>query len=280
MPAFSTVLPLIFAHFSVLTSNETALFFWTFFNVQYLKIRRGKGQVRSDGSRYAVPLIVTKPRKYAPASATKEQALPKTKPLLITGAHDSGKTRWLTRLFDEAQSIWGPKSKAQSKGEPLWLSALRPLSAWSDNKNIANWWEKAEKNSEHIPFNKLPMWRRSEILPLYVEETKAVLFIDDAHKLTGRKLQIARECVLTSTNLRNSQRAKSRESPPTCATIVLRRQTEIIRLDSEVAYDATNILVMWISYWLVAAVLIGFWEAALVLGGIKAARFWPPRCSF
>ena len=29
-------------------------------------------------------------------------------------------------------------------------------------------------------------------------DTKAVLFIDDAHKLAGRKLQIARQCVLAS----------------------------------------------------------------------------------
>ena len=269
MHAFSTVLPLIFAHFSVLISNETALFFWTFFNVQYLKIRRGKGQVRSDGSRYAVPLIVTKPRKYAPASATKEQALPKTKPLLITGAHDSGKTRWLTRLFDEAQSIWGPKSKAQSKGEPLWLSALRPLSAWSDNKNIANWWEKSEKNSEHIPFNKLPMWRRSETLPLYIEETKAVLFIDDAHKLTGRKLQIARECVLAA-RIFVIAASEEQRIAPNLRTIVLRRQTEIISLDSEVAYDATNILV-WIT--ILGCLLIDFWQGAVAIGGIKALGY-------
>ena len=36
------------------------------------------------------------------------------------------------------------------------------------------------------------------MLPDYCRDTNAVLFIDDAHKLAGRKLEIARLCVMAS----------------------------------------------------------------------------------
>ena len=97
-------------------------------------------------------------------------------------------------------------------------------------------------------------------------DTKAVLFIDDAHKLAGRKLQIARQCVLAS---RVFVIAASEEQriPPNLRTIIMRRKPQVFRLDTEAAYDATHIL-MWII--LASCLVIGWWEAALVIGGLKA----------
>ena len=93
-----------------------------------------------------------------------------------------------------------------------------------------------------------------------------MLFIDDAHKLAGRKLQIARKCVLSS-RLFVIAASEEQRMPPNLRTVVMRRDPQIFRLNSEVSYDATN-LFMWA--FLVACLAAGWWEAALVLGGLKA----------
>jgi hypothetical protein len=48
---------------------------------------------------------------------------------------------------------------------------------------------------------------------------------------------------------------------------MLRRKPQIFRLDSEVAYDATHILMWFIT---VCFLAIGWWEAALIVGGMQA----------
>ncbi|CAK2053809.1 hypothetical protein VCRA2121O157_350003 [Vibrio crassostreae] len=46
------------------------------------------------------PLIVDAPRRFAPSRDRKETSLRRKECQLITGAHDSGKSRWLMRLKD------------------------------------------------------------------------------------------------------------------------------------------------------------------------------------
>lgn len=103
--------------------------------MEYLKIRRTKSQVRADGSRYAVPIFISKTRKYG--KVTSEQSISVKQSVLVTGAHDSGKTRWLTRMHEHATEIWGAKNKAK----PLYLDSLSPLSAWTDCTAIGKWWD-------------------------------------------------------------------------------------------------------------------------------------------
>ena len=235
--------------------------------MEFLKIHRSKSQVRADGSPYAVPLYVTKTQRMG--NTISEEAISTKRPILVTGAHDSGKSKWVDRLYENAAEIWGTKSKTA----PLYLHTLRPLVAWSDEPDVEKWWEakrqeeeKTDLNNARAPWKALKQYQRAETLPDYCKDTKAVLFIDDAHKLAGRKLQIARQCVLAS---RVFVIAASEEQrlPPNLRTVVMRRDPQIFRLNSEVAYDATNLL-MWA--FLVACLAAGWWEAAAVLGGLKA----------
>lgn len=55
--------------------------------------------------------------------------------------------------------------------------------------------------------------------------------------------------------------------PPNLRNVLMRRDPQIFRLDTDVAYDATHIL-MWT--FVVACLAAGWWEAAVVLGGLKA----------
>jgi len=94
------------------------------------------------------------------------------------------------------------------------------------------------------------------------------VFIDDAHKLSGRKLQLARECLLAS-RLFVISASEEQRIPPNLRNVILRREPQIFRLDSDVSYDATKIL-MWSI--IALCIMAGAWEAALVLGGLHGRR--------
>ena len=159
--------------------------------MEFLKIHRSKSQVRADGTAYAVPLFVTKTRRKG--ATISEEAISIKRPILVTGAHDSGKSKWLERLQQHAGEIWGTKSKTA----PLCLHTLRPLAAWSDEPDVEKWWEgkrqeeeKTDLDNARAPWKALKQYQRAETLPEYCKDTKAVLFIDDAHKLAGASCKL------------------------------------------------------------------------------------------
>lgn len=240
-------------------------------SLQYLCFQR---QTSASGSRRVTPIVKKKDRKYGPVVDT--EIIGRKAPTLITGMHDSGKSRMLNKIYAEEREIFGAKIKSPA----LWLGALQPLAAWSDSQNIAAWWdnranEQAERFSEKgdvdrnnlpRPWSKLKAWERTEALPDYIAETGAVVFLDDCHKLAGRKLQIARECAMAARIWIASTSTEAR-IPPNLRSVMLRRDPQIIRLGSDVAYDATNVFT-----WLLAVALIvaGAWEAGFVVAGLKA----------
>ncbi len=273
--------------------------------MQYLCFQRQK--YGADGTaRYVLPIIKRKDRKYGPVTDT--EVIGRKTPTLITGAHDSGKSRMLQKLHEEERAIWGKKIDAAA----LWLGALRPLGAWSDAEHVAAWWDAraatltaqasarraasemaddlasveanrrsrlsaaagtkvgaggtAAKPDQLRPWTKLKAWERAEALPDYIRDTGAVLFLDDCHKLAGRKLQIARECALAARVWVASASSENR-IPPNLRSVMMRRDPQVIRLGTDVAYDATNVMT-----WMLALVLLaaGAWEASIVVAGLKA----------
>ena len=233
--------------------------------MKYLKLRNSKRQVRKDGSSYTVPLYVYKTGGRF-GKVTKEETISIKKPIIITGAHDSGKSRWLTRMYDQERAIWGGKIKYPA----LWLGAFRPLAAWCENPYVMQWWEERRTNDKdedkYRPWSNLKQWERAEVLPEYIQSTHAVIFVDDAHKLQGRKLQIARECILASRIFVLSASEEQRLAP-NLRGVVDRRQPQTYRLGSEVAYDMTKPLIWMI---VIVAMGAGWFELAMVLGGMTA----------
>ena len=240
--------------------------------LQYLCMQRQKyGPEGKD--RYVQPIIKRKARKYGPVVDT--EVIGRKTPTLITGAHDSGKSRMLEKLHQEERAIWGKKIEAPA----LWLGALRPLGAWADAEHVAAWWdarattltakvgagETAAKPELLRPWAKVKAWERAEALPDYIRDTGAVLFLDDCHKLVGRKLQIARECALAA-RVWIASASDEQRIAPNLRAVMMRRDPQIIRLGTDVAYDATSVLT-----WMLALVLLaaGAGEAALVVAGLK-----------
>lgn len=228
--------------------------------MRFLKLRTDHKRQRKDGSRYVTPLIVDAPRRFAPSKDRKETSLRRKECQLITGAHDSGKSRWLLRLRDNRYEIWGKKS------QPVLLEALMPLSSWIEVKGIERWhYDKFSQDGDFTPWQKLNLQQKAELLADYLLDTEAMLFIDDAHKLTGRKAQIARKCLL-STKLWLMTTSEEGRLPPSIRPIVERRNPQRTNLESDVSYDSTQALI-W--FMVALCVVAGAWEAGAVIGGLQ-----------
>ena len=120
--------------------------------MQYLRIKQGARQIRANGSSYAVPIVITKTKKYG--QVVSEKYISRKQPVLITGAHDAGKTRWIDRLYQSARNIW-----SKYPDPPLFLDAVRQLSSWSDATCVENWWtRKAKQDASLKPWSKLKAW--------------------------------------------------------------------------------------------------------------------------
>lgn len=228
--------------------------------MEYLKIRRSKSQKRADGSSYAVPLVVKKTKKYG--KVISEKAVSRKKPILVTGAHDSGKSYWLSRLYQSDKDIWSKYPEPS-----LFLDAIRPLSAWSDAPCVVRWWGKKQKIDNDLPpWSKLKAWERQDLLAEYLTENKALLFIDNAHKLSGRKLQITKEC-LSSSSIFIMAITDEERLPPSIRNMILKRNPQTFRLGTETAYDGTQALVFILA---LASLGAGWWEISIVLAGLTA----------
>lgn len=226
--------------------------------MQFLTIKKHHRQ-RQDGKEHAQAIVVKKNRKFGEVESQK--CLKTTLPVLLTGAHASGKSYWLDRLYKDAARVWASRSSF----EPLNLSAIRPLSAWTDSKALETWWAMRDNSNEERHWSKLKAHERTDALPLYLKETKAVLFVDDAHTLSGRKLKLVQECVRVAGVWVLTCSDEGRLSPG-LRKDVLFAEPQIFRLDTDVAYDVTTVL-MWI--FIAIATGMGMYELAVVLGGLK-----------
>jgi hypothetical protein len=229
--------------------------------MRYLKLRTNT-KPRACGLASVTPLIVDAPRKFA--KQKKETPLQRKRCQLITGAHDCGKSRWLNRLHEGWKPIWGAKVKSS----PVYLGALQPVSTWTDQLHVENWFDRQPSVDATRPNRKwqsLNQQQRADQLEHYLAATGALLFIDDAHRLTGRKLQIARLCLISSKIWLVASAAENR-LPPNVRPIIERRDPQRIKLSTDASYDATSTL-MWGMVFV--ALVIGWWEVSLVLGGLK-----------
>ena len=228
--------------------------------MRFLKLRTDHNRTRRDGSRYVTPLIVDAPRRFAPSKLRRETSLRRTRCQLITGAHDSGKSRWLNRLRENRHGIWGRQS------QPVLLEGLMPLSSWVEIKQIDQWYlGYTREQASPTPWHKLNLQQKADLLAEYLLDTQALLFIDDAHKLTGRKAQIARQCML-SAKLWLVAVSEEGRLPPSIRPIIERRDPQRTNLESDVSYDTTRALI----WFLVALCIVsGAWEAGAVIGGLQ-----------
>ncbi|QHJ01745.1 hypothetical protein GT347_27190 (plasmid) [Xylophilus rhododendri] len=193
----------------------------------------------------------TRARKYGPV--LDEQVLSIRRDIVITGPNACGKSRWLTKLHLRCGEIW-------PKRPTLYVRSMEPLQSWFEDPRIAAYAEQQGR-----PWAKLRSYERVDMLIEWIAEEKAVLMLDDAHKLAGRKLDIAVRMATRSRILVVG--AFAHQSIPMSLRLLMdQRNPQRIALRGEAAYDATSIA-MWLL--LLITMAAGWWQLAAVLGGMK-----------
>lgn len=203
------------------------------------------------GVRRRVPIVRERGRKFGPI--LDEQCLSIKRDLLITGANSSGKSRWLAKLDSKAPEVWPKKEK-------IFIRAMEPLQRWYDDERVAAFVLARGKS-----WDKLKAYERVDALIEWVKATRAVVLLDDAHKLTGRKLNIAIQLCREAGLLVVGAWAENSISM-TLRMLIDKRDPQRVPLSSEAAYDVTA-LAMWLV--ILASMGAGWWQLAAVVGGMK-----------
>lgn len=206
---------------------------------------------RVSGAPRRVPIVRERARKFGPI--LEERVLSIKKDMLITGPNSSGKTRWLTKLDNQAEEIWHGKEK-------LFLRATEPLQRWYEDPRVI-----AMVAAKGRDWAKLKSYERVDALITWIKSERVLLLIDDAHKLAGRKLDIAIQACREAGRLIVGAFAEN-AIPMSLRMLIDKRDPQRVGLASEAAYDVTN-LAMWLA--ILTAVGAGWWQLAAVMGGMK-----------
>lgn len=207
---------------------------------------------RPDGTLRRVPIVRERVRKYG--QITDERVLSVKRDVLVCGPNASGKTRWLHKLNDGAAEVWAAKPK-------IFLRCTEPVQRWVEDPRVI----KAAESHYQRSWSKLKAFEKADALVRWVGASRALLILDDAHKLAGRKLdlvmQMCRDCSRLVVG------AWSENSLPMSLRMLLdKRDAQQIDLKSEAAYDITG-LAIWMV--IIAALMAGWWQLAAVMAGMK-----------
>lgn len=197
----------------------------------------------------------------------KDTYISKVKPIIIYGKAAAGKSKELSKLFEQRNLIWD-----ENKYNFIWFSGTDSITEIL-HKNLTDEDSSKfsdEKLEEYLDFDiDLDEHINKQYIKLRIlsEKSKSsILFMDDTDKLTGKKLEIAKELlrncknyIITSTDEHNINK--------TIRFILLKKNPTIIDLNTSTSYDATNIVfVMFI----LGLFTTGMYEMAML---VMAGRF-------
>lgn len=236
--------------------------------MKFLNIRREKRE-RNDGTKPAKMYFEEKSQKFGKLVSSKY--ISNKKNILISGGNQSGKSRMIFKIWTARKDIFGANRGFVK------LSGLGTVAEFVETPTLRNFYNEIPKgdNAELLEFfntcegrefKNLRQHERIENLILYVKHHHTILVIDDAHKLTNRKLEIAKRCVEHCKQFIIATSEEQRLAT-SLRTVVMNSNLEHIKLDTKASYDVTGIFI-WL---IVAACAVGGWyELALVMGGAKA----------
>jgi len=211
-----------------------------------------KGKKRLSGEHATVPVIVDKAHRFA-KHQSKQNLRVKTC-YLIEGEAQSGKSKWLTRLYSSAQSIWRDEKPC------FFLGARQPLSQWLTNDLLKSYAYAQERD-----YSKLQQWERLQVMRDYFVTEKPVLLLDNADLLAGQKLELAadllRSCGVFVATCKTETRIQV-----SVRMAIQSRKPEIVTLKSQAPADMTEVL-MWI--FTLISLGVGAYGLAAALGGLS-----------
>lgn len=223
---------------------------------------RSKKDGRKRGGR--LPVHRVRARKYGPI--LHDQTLKARQDIAVYGPHASGKSRWIAKLHAGAAEVWLSQPVALVRG-------LDPIGQWHEQPAVEAWHDERHKarmaagEPAGKPWAKLKAHERLDAFVSWAGDQKAVILLDDAHKLAARKAEVAGRLVAVAAIVVHTASEETRISL-SLRMALARRQPQVIRLSSEAAYDYTSGLT-WLMCLIAAA--MGAWPVAAAIGGLKMA---------
>lgn len=209
-------------------------------------------KTQANGQKRRVPVVRERERRFG--KVVEERVLSVTRDILISGPHASGKSRWLDKLHQQAVEVWG------SKKELLYLRSIEPLQRWYEDPRVV-----AHATGRGLNWQKLKSYERADELIRWVTDQKVLVMMDDAHKLTGRKLDVATRVAGAARQVIVSA-FDEQQIPISLRLLLVQRRPQRVLLESKAAYDATSVT-LWLT--ILIAMLAGWWQLAAVMGGMK-----------
>jgi len=209
------------------------------------------GKPAANGAPRRWPIVRTRGRKYGPV--LEEENLSVRRDLVISGPNASGKSRWLAKLDAKAAEIWPTRQK-------MHIRATEPLQRWYEDPRVV-----AAMEAKGKTWTKLKAYERVDALVDWFKANRVVLILDDAHKLAGRKLDIAIQLCRAASQLVVGTFAEN-SIPMSLRMLIDARNPQRISLKSDAAYDVTS-LGIWML--ILIALGAGWWQLAAILGGMK-----------
>lgn len=212
--------------------------------MKYLQIHRPKG-------RFPALRIREKAHPFAPVKS--EEYVRRGGIIEIFGVQASGKTRMIERIKEASKELW--------RFPLVYIKATDSLSdIYSRNVGAP---AKSSKAGEQFLDDDDVSQIGDKWDILYEKATKAVVIIDDADKMSGKKLEICKELCRRAKRIVYSSQSDTSINQTLYTTIQRRKMKKhTIRLSSTASYDASN----WFLMALIAFLAFtGMPEAAVII---------------
>lgn len=218
-----------------------------------LYLTLNKGKKRLSGEHATVPVIVDKAHRFA-KHQTKENLSVKAS-FLIEGEAQSGKSKWLGRLYSAHSTIWRDK-------DCFFLGGRQSIGQWLTNDKL-----KAFAYAAGQDYGKLQQWQRVDVMKAYFEAEKPVLLLDNADLLAGQKLELATDLLRLCGVFGASCKTETRLQVSVRMAIQARKP-QIVTLKSEAPSDMTEVLMLIFT---LISLGVGAYGLAAALGGLTLA---------
>lgn len=223
--------------------------------MNFICIKRGSAQLERTDTRW----IYFRHRRTFRSLPYEDTYVRKTQDIWLLGPPQCGKSRAMQQLIDKGQDLWRrwPMLQCQSN---------EPISRWTSQPALAS-----HLQGQGVEIKKMGVEARIDALLAWVKEKEMVLLIDDAHALSGRKLDLM---VRLAQNARVVVMGAISEQAlhPSLRTCLQRRSPQVLIFRSETPYDATVTLVCIL---LLMALAAGWYELAAALTTARALGHGP-----
>ncbi len=223
--------------------------------MDHLFIKRGSAQRGNHTQRW----INLRRQRAFRNLAYEDHYIKKTQVIWLLGPPQCGKSKAIRQLIDKSPQLW-------RRWPTLHCQATDPITRWTSQPALV---EHLQAQGGEV--KKMGAEARIDALLSWADQCPVVLLIDDAHALSGRKLelivQLAQKARLVVMGAISEQALH-----PSLRICLQRRTPQVLSFRSEAPYDATVTLVCVL---LLMALAAGWYELAAALTTARALGHGP-----